>query len=567
MAVGGAEDSLGSRYVLLDEIGAGAMGTVWRGRHRDSGEIVAVKLLRDSLSGDHELVLRFVQERNVMKSLRHPHIVAVRDFVIEGERLALVMDFVEGGDLRTLLQRQGTLPPAQAARLMAQVADALAAAHALDVVHRDVKPGNVLIDRATGQVRLTDFGVARIVHGPGLTQTTSVIGTPTYLSPEVADGSAPTAAVDVYALGLILYELLAGRPPFVGDHPMALLRQHATAAPRRLPGMPDVLWPVIAACTAKDPARRPAAAQVAAALRQAAPSLAAMPALPAVARGEAPSVTSEPLSATGPRPCARDRGLGPAPVAQAAAGRRRGGRGGAGAQCGGPWPSWRRGGRPTRGASPSLAVASAVSTPQDPSPPLPAVGTEVGTAKSTPPQSPKERTVRRRPQEATVSEQPERPATAKQPVPRVTTPRPRRTTEEPVEPPRESRQDDIPAEETEPNWRCRSWITTGTGTDTEMSPCMAVVGEVLHVKGRIRGSTSVSSDIHVQLFNTDADANVSQPFICSGVSPSSEGEIVTCGPFTTTAARTGAKLDVRQRWKRTGTATFGGGAESPYTVW
>ncbi|GAA2647088.1 hypothetical protein GCM10010412_010320 [Nonomuraea recticatena] len=574
MAVGGAEDSLGSRYVLLDEIGAGAMGTVWRGRHRDSGEIVAVKLLRDSLSGDHELVLRFVQERNVMKSLRHPHIVAVRDFVIEGERLALVMDFVEGGDLRTLLQRQGTLPPAQAARLMAQVADALAAAHALDVVHRDVKPGNVLIDRATGQVRLTDFGVARIVHGPGLTQTTSVIGTPTYLSPEVADGSAPTAAVDVYALGLILYELLAGRPPFVGDHPMALLRQHATAAPRRLPGMPDVLWPVIAACTAKDPARRPAAAQVAAALRQAAPSLAAMPALPAVARGEAPSVTSEPLPATGPVPA-------PETVAS---GRRR-------------WPRqrlavvaaaavalvlsaaavavvapWRV---PDAGASPSLAVASAVSTPQDPSPPLPEVGTPVGTevgtpvgtAKSTPPSSPKERPARSRTQEATVSEQPERPATAKQPAPRVTSPRPRRTTEEPVDPPRESRQEDIAGEGTEPDWRCRPWISTGTGTGTEMSPCMAVVGEVLHLKGRIRGSTSVSSDIHVQLFNTDADANVSQPFICSGVSPSSEGEIVTCGPFTTTAARTGAKLDVRQRWKRTGTATFGGGAESPYTVW
>lgn len=191
MAVGGSEASLGSRYVLLNEIGAGAMGTVWRARRRDTSEIVAVKLLRDGLAGDQDLVLRFVQERNVMRSLRHPNIATVRDFVIEGERLALVMDFVDGGDLRALLQRRGTLPPADAARLMAQVADALAAAHAMGVVHRDIKPGNVLIEENTGQVRLTDFGVARIVHGPGLTHTTSIIGTPAYLSPRWPTAAPP----------------------------------------------------------------------------------------------------------------------------------------------------------------------------------------------------------------------------------------------------------------------------------------------------------------------------------------------------------------------------------------
>ncbi|MET7463246.1 serine/threonine-protein kinase, partial [Nonomuraea sp. NPDC005501] len=254
----GPEISLGSGYVLMDEIGAGGMGTVWRARHRDSGEVVAVKLLRDGLSADQDLVLRFVQERQVMRSLRHPNIVTIRDFVVEGERLALVMDLVEGGDLRTLVQRRGTLPPAEAAGLLAQTAGALAAAHDLGIVHRDVKPGNVLLDRATGQVRLTDFGVARILHGPGLTQTSAVIGTPVYMAPEVADGGAATPAVDVYALGLILYELLAGRPPFVGDHPMVLIRQHAMAVPRRLPGMPDTLWALVSACAAKDPAARPA---------------------------------------------------------------------------------------------------------------------------------------------------------------------------------------------------------------------------------------------------------------------------------------------------------------------
>ncbi|MET8869692.1 protein kinase [Nonomuraea sp. NPDC004580] len=300
MAQDESEASLGSRYVLLEEIGGGAMGTVRRARLRDTGEIVAVKLLRDGLAADQDLVLRFVQERNVMRSLRHPHIVPVRDFVVEGDRLALVMDLVEGGDLRGLLRQRDTLPPSEAARLMAQVAEALAAAHALGVVHRDVKPGNVLIDTA-GRARLSDFGVARIVHGPGLTGTSSIIGTPAYLAPEVAEGDAATSAVDVYALGLILYELLAGRPPFAGDHPMALLRQHATAMPRRLPGMPDALWTLIWTCSAKDPAARPAAEAVAASLHQAAPALTGLPALPPVPRTDPASSTSEPLP-TPPKP-------------------------------------------------------------------------------------------------------------------------------------------------------------------------------------------------------------------------------------------------------------------------
>ncbi|WP_156326128.1 serine/threonine-protein kinase, partial [Nonomuraea sp. SBT364] len=295
-----ADGALGSRYILVEQIGAGGMGTVWRARHRDTGEIVAAKLLREGLASDRDLVLRFVQERNVMLNLRHPNIATVRDFVVEGDRLALVMDFVEGGDLRTLVHERGTLSPAEAARMVAQVAGALAAAHTMGVVHRDVKPGNILIDGGTGQPKLTDFGVARIVHGPGITQTASIIGTPTYLAPEVADGTGPTPAVDVYAAGLILYELLAGRPPFVGEHPMALLRQHATAAPRRLPGMPDVLWALIAACTAKDPAARPTAGELAEALARAVPSVTGLPALPPVGMEHPPLVTSEPLAWTHP---------------------------------------------------------------------------------------------------------------------------------------------------------------------------------------------------------------------------------------------------------------------------
>ncbi|MEV0974756.1 serine/threonine-protein kinase [Microtetraspora glauca] len=609
MATGGSDASLGSRYVLLDEIGAGAMGTVWRARHRETGETVAVKMLRDSLTGDQDLVLRFVQERNVMRTLRHPNIVTVRDFVIEGERLALVMDLVEGGDLRTLLRQYGTLPPAEASRLMAQVADALAAAHAEGVVHRDIKPGNILLDGTTGQVRLTDFGVARIVHGPGLTQTTSIIGTPAYLPPEVADGSAPTPAVDVYAVGLILYELLAGRPPFVGDHPMALLRQHATAMPRRLPGMPDALWSVIWACAAKDPAERPAIGDVATMLHRATPSLAGLPALPPVARGEAPSVTSEslpsagfPVQASRTDPAAVDTSH---PAARTADAPRADGispagpdsRTGEGSRPGEETMSSALRGRSRRrlivtaATATALGLSAAVVTVIAPwrAPDAGATGSAgestesgdralgaAGTPTPTPSDStedsptptPKSRPARSRTPEPAVTEPPTQPSPTKPATRRIRTPQPQRSATVAADPEADEKTTvDATGQDTKPDWRCRSWISTGTGTGTEMSPCMAMVGDVFYLLGRIRGASSVQSDIHIQLYDTDADVNVSQPFICSGASPSSDGAIVTCGPFTTRAPRTGAKHDVRQRWRKTGTAAFGGGAESPWIAW
>ncbi|MFE3447819.1 protein kinase [Nonomuraea sp. NPDC059194] len=607
--------------MLLDEIGAGGMGTVWRARSRDTSETVAVKLLRDGLAGDQDLVLRFVQERNVMRSLRHPNIVTVRDFVIEGERLALVMDLVEGGDLRTLLQSRGTLPQAEAAQLMAQVADALAAAHALGVVHRDIKPGNVLIDAATGQVRLTDFGVARIVHGPGLTQTTSIIGTPTYLAPEVADGGAPTLAVDVYALGLILYELVAGRPPFVGEHPMALLRQHVGAAPRRLPGMADALWAVLSACVAKNPAERPHAAEVATALRTAAPALAGLSALPPVARTDAPSATSEPLPpapapapgpgpgpAPGPAPVSAPRGgaaprggtapqevdgvplLGDATIASA--GRRSSSRrwvviataaaalvaSGAAVVVVAPWRAQdaevgvqaadtRQESAAKQQEPAAQPVDGEAATPPVPSVPPVSSDSPTGKAgkdKSRPVETSKGQPAQG-PQEEAVSPQPST-ETSKQPTPETSKRPPKKT--EPKQstlvegdPVGEDGPSDAPSKNSTPDWRCRDWIAAGAGV--EMSPCMAVAGDTIYMKGRIRGS--VTSDIHLQLYNTDTDTNVSQPFICSGVSPL--GGIVKCGPFTTSAVRTGAKLDARQRWRRSGTSAFGGGAESPWFRW
>ncbi|MEU6413130.1 protein kinase [Microbispora sp. NPDC046933] len=590
MGADGAGMSLGSGYVLLEEIGAGAMGSVWRARHRDTGETVAVKLLHEGLGDDQDLVLRFVQERNVMRRLRHPNIVTVRDFVVEGRRLALVMDLIEGRNLRTLLQPRGTLPPAEVAMLLGQVADAVGAAHAEGVVHRDIKPGNILVEDNTGRVRLTDFGVARILHGPGLTQTTSIIGTPTYLAPEVAEGGTPTTAVDVYAIGLILYELLAGRPPFVGDHPMLVLRRHATAVPRRLPGMPDALWPVISACVAKDPAARPGAAEVAAALRAAAPSLTGLPALPPVAWSDPPSATSEPFPAAGepaagppdpaipqettpPAPASRRRPIVVATTATAVA---------LGAAVLVVVSPWGPGGGTGEGGgaaaleatapaqvSPGPDPASTPSTPSTPSARKEASPTPSSAAE--PGHRPTGEAARHTPR-AAVSTAPARPRPAKsatqqaatlRPTPRPT-PRPRRSE---AEASGEGSAQETTRSQRSPEWRCRAWISVGAGTGTEMSPCFAMVDDVFYLMGRIRGDGSVRSDIHIQLYDSTANVNVSQPFICSGVSPSRDGAIVTCGPFTATAPRTGGEHNVRQRWRRTGTTAFGGGAESPGVTW
>lgn len=589
MDADGAGASLGSGYVLLDEIGAGAMGTVWRARHRETGETVAVKLLREGLGDDQDLVLRFVQERNVMRALRHPNIVAIRDFVVEGRRLALVMDLVEGRNLRTLLQRRGTLPPAEAAALLGQVADGVGAAHAEGVVHRDIKPGNILVEENTGRVRLTDFGVARILHGPGLTQTTSIIGTPTYLAPEVAEGGTPTTAVDVYAIGLILYELLAGRPPFVADHPMVVLRRHATAVPRRLPGMPDALWRVVSACVAKDPARRPGAAEVAAALRAAAPSLTGLPALPAIAWSDPPSATSETVPPAEPGladPTAdptADPATGPAaapgtpPSGEATGASKRGRRSrrrpvvvvtsatalALTASVLAVLSPWRSGASDGAGVTTAPKAAAPHATPAS----TPSVRRKTKPTPS-PAAEPSHRPTREgapRTPRAAVSTTPARPRPSTSAAQQAaTSPRPRRPEARATG---DGGADEATRARQSPEWRCRSWISVGASTGTEMSPCFAMVGDVFYLMGRIRGDRSVRSDIHIQLYDSTANVNVSQPFICSGVSPSSDGATVTCGPFTATAPRTGGEHNVRQRWRKTGAPAFGGGAESPGVTW
>jgi serine/threonine-protein kinase len=248
---------LGSRYLLQDRIGQGAMGVVWRGRDLETGEQVAIKFVRPEFATNPASIARFVGERNALMRFRHPNVVNLRDMIVEGERLALVMDLVSGGDLDAFRQRNGgALAAGLAASITAQICDGLAAAHAAGIIHRDLKPSNVLLEG--GQVRLADFGIARIVGESKSTSVGMVMGTAAYLAPELIDGADPTPACDIYSAGITLYELIAGHAPFSG-HVAAIMQAHLQKTAERPAGVPDRLWELISACLSKDPAARPTA--------------------------------------------------------------------------------------------------------------------------------------------------------------------------------------------------------------------------------------------------------------------------------------------------------------------
>ncbi|MFD4027614.1 serine/threonine-protein kinase [Streptomyces sp. NPDC058576] len=271
---------VGSKYLLEEPLGRGATGTVWRARQRETagaeaavagqpGETVAIKVLKEELANDADVVMRFLRERSVLLRLTHPNIVRTRDLVVEGDLLALVMDLIDGPDLHRYLRANGPLTPVAAALLTAQIADALAASHADGVVHRDLKPANVLLDERDGGMTpmLTDFGIARLADSPGLTRTHEFVGTPAYVAPESAEGRPQTSAVDIYGAGILLYELVTGRPPFAGGTALEVLHRHLSEEPRRPSTVPAPLWTVIERCLSKDPDRRPSAENLARGLR------------------------------------------------------------------------------------------------------------------------------------------------------------------------------------------------------------------------------------------------------------------------------------------------------------
>ncbi len=252
---------LGDRYLLVRRIAVGGMGEVWEASDAVLGRPVAVKVLREELRAEPTFLERFRAEARHAGSLGHAGIATVYDYGENGEVAYLVMELVRGRPLSELLL--GTeLSAIDKVSIVAQAAEALEAAHRAGVVHRDVKPGNLMV-RPDGTVKVTDFGIARARASAALTEAGQMVGTPTYVSPEQAAGGEVTGASDVYSLGVVAYELFAGRPPFQRDTPMALTLAHVQDPPPPLPSTtPAGVAGLIGSMLAKDPAHRPASAAV-----------------------------------------------------------------------------------------------------------------------------------------------------------------------------------------------------------------------------------------------------------------------------------------------------------------
>lgn len=271
---------LGEGYDLINAYPAGAAGAVWLVRAQADGSERAIKILRPELTNVAEVVDEFGALLDSVRRLGHPGILVPDETVVHGDRVALVMPRMPGEDLRMLLDRQYMLTPAASVLMIADVCDALAAAHAAGIVHGDIKPSNVLLgpEPEIGMpraVRLTDFGVAALAARGGMAMLPAE-----YQAPETDAGQQLlTPASDVYALGIVLYEALAGHTPFTGAFPDDVARLHREVRPPRIPVLPDQLWVLIAACLGKHPLQRPAAAELAELLREIAPTIVALPSL------------------------------------------------------------------------------------------------------------------------------------------------------------------------------------------------------------------------------------------------------------------------------------------------
>ena len=258
---------LAARYELLDKVGEGGMSVVWRARDRELDREVAIKMLRSLVAPDPAQLRRFHREARALAALAHGHIVRIYDYISNDEQSFLVMEYVDGANLAQTTRGRLPLATGEAAAYMRPVAQALAYAHGRGVVHRDLTPSNILIERGSGRVVTTDFGLARIARSTGsLTATGVLLGTPEYWSPELALGRENGAAADLYALGCILFLLLSGRLPFEGEDRLAVgLRRAHDDAPSLQSFLPDGHAPVAAlvdSLLARDPERRPDATHV-----------------------------------------------------------------------------------------------------------------------------------------------------------------------------------------------------------------------------------------------------------------------------------------------------------------
>ena len=254
------DEVIADRYELEELVGTGGMSSVYKARDRLLERNVALKVLHPQYSDDAEYVERFRREARSVAQLSHPHIVTVIDWGEDGGQQFIVIEFVDGENLKQLIGRIGPLPVRRAVELALEIADALAFAHDHGLVHRDVKPQNVLLT-PDGDAKVTDFGIARSLDVErGVTQTGTVLGTSNYLSPEQASGQPVTPATDVYSLGVVLYELLTGDVPFPGENFVAVAMKHINEPPpdltARRPDVPLRLVAAVERALEKDPSRR-----------------------------------------------------------------------------------------------------------------------------------------------------------------------------------------------------------------------------------------------------------------------------------------------------------------------
>jgi serine/threonine protein kinase len=246
-------------YKLYDKVGSGGFATVYLGRNLRTNQIVAVKVLREEFAEDPGSVERFRREAQLVQRLDHPNIVRVLDYGVEAGQHFLVMDYIEGKTLAQLIRERGPLPVAEAVTYAAQVCEALQVAHRAGVVHRDIKPQNLMVT-PEGTLKVMDFGVARLAAMTVLTHSGQSLGTPLYMAPEIASGLPADIRSDIYSLGIVLYQMLAGKVPFEGDSPWTVMRQQIETPPPPLSALrrdlPAWLELIVIKALAKDPSAR-----------------------------------------------------------------------------------------------------------------------------------------------------------------------------------------------------------------------------------------------------------------------------------------------------------------------
>src|SRR5271169_4950540 len=250
---------LGERYEILKRLGEGGMGAVYKARDRELDLVVALKVIRPELAGNPEILKRFKQELILARQVTHKNVIRIFDLGMADGRKFITMDYVEGRDLKSVLVERGKLPPEEAVPIIQQVCRGLEAAHSEGVVHRDLKPQNIMVD-ADGRVWVMDFGLARSMETAGITRTGALMGTPDFMSPEQARGEKVDARSDLFSLGIIFYEMLTGNSPFKAETAMATMfkrtKERATPLAQLNFGVPGHLSDIVSKCLEIEPQQR-----------------------------------------------------------------------------------------------------------------------------------------------------------------------------------------------------------------------------------------------------------------------------------------------------------------------